>query len=433
VSVVLPDLRPIPPKVSDPVRVAAVRATGLLDTAPEDAFDELARLASVITEAPLAFITVVDDSRSYWKSAVGDGVADQPPRQHPVLDSLCQYLIATGGPVVLDDVATDKRMLDNPTVKELDIGAWAGYPIYGLTGQILGGFFVISHAPRRWSEWEIQTLATLSRAASKEVALREALAESERRLTEMTQAHLVAVELARTLQDSLLPPQLPGVPGVQVAARYQAAGTVEVIGDFYDLFHVVGGWWCAVIGDVCGHGVEAAKVTALARYTLRADANVHEQPSVVLEHLDRALKTQSGNNGRYLTAAYATFRVSAVGIDGRLCLAGHPAPLIRRVDGTVTQIGTPGTLLGVLSTVALTDVDFHLGPGDLLLFYTDGLTERFGADGVQFSQLELPRVIAGTGTLTPDDTITRIVDAADAFSHRGTIDDTALLAIQVNG
>jgi serine phosphatase RsbU (regulator of sigma subunit) len=431
-TTLLPRRHEIPAKIFDPVRLAAVHATGLLDTEPEDAFDELSRLASVITQAPLAFITVVDDTRSYWKSVVGDEVDDLSRRELPVLDSLCKYLIATGGPVILDDVAADVDVRDNPTVRALDIGAWVGYPIYGLSGEILGGLFVISHTARHWSDGEIRTLATLSRAASKEIALREALAESERRLKDMTRAHQVAVELARTLQDSLLPPLLPAVPGVEVAARYQAAGAIEVVGDFYDLFHVVGGWWCAVIGDVCGHGVEAAKVTALARYTLRAEANLHEQPSLVLASLDRALKAQNGVNGRYLTAAYATFRVTSSGIDGRLCLAGHPAPMIRRVDGTVAAIGTAGTLLGVMSRVALTDVDFHLDPGDLLLLYTDGLTERFSLDGSLFGQRALPSALAGTGRLTADATIGHILDTADAYGRRRTDDDTALFAIQVS-
>jgi len=291
---------------------------------------------------------------------------------------------------------------------------------------------VVSHEPRRWSEWEIRTVATLARAASQDIALREALRVSEQRLVAMTSAHQNAVELARTLQDSLLPPTLPGVPGVQVAARYQAAGTVEVVGDFYDLFHVVGDWWCAVIGDVCGHGVEAAKVTALARYTLRADANLHERPSTVLTDLHHALVAQNGIDGRYLTAVYVTFRVTDAGIEGRLCLAGHPAPVIRRADGAVAPVGVPGSLLGAFNQVKLTDVDFRLGPGDLLLLYTDGLTERRRPDDRQFGDAEFHRCVAATAALSAYDTITHVVDAADAYIGGPGDDDTALLAIQMN-
>src|ERR1700722_17930179 len=127
----------------------------------------------------------------------------------------------------------------------------------------------------------------------------------------------------------LAAPVLRPVPGLDVAASDQpAAGGATVVGDFYDLFHVRGPWWSTVVGDVCGKGVEAAKLTALARYTLRADAVQHMWPAPVL------------------TAAYATFRVTTGGMAGRLCCAGHPPPLVRRADGRVRWIDARGALLG---------------------------------------------------------------------------------------
>jgi serine phosphatase RsbU (regulator of sigma subunit) len=391
-----------------------------------DSFEDLVRLATVVAEVPLAFITVVDDTRTYWNAAVG---ADLSRPYEPAVDQYKAYLIAAGGPVVINDTSPDARRPGDPAAAEPGIGAWAGYPVRGLFDEIVGGFFVVSHLPRHWSDWEIQTLSTLARAASLEIALREALRVSEERLVAMTEAHHIAVGLARTLQDSLLPPALPAVPGAEVAARYQAAGTTEVMGDFYDLFHVVGGWWCAVIGDVCGHGIEAAKVTALARYTLRADANLHEKPSVVLADLHRALVAQNGIDGRYLTAAYATFHVSDGGIDGAICLAGHPTPAIRRADGSVEPVGASGSLLGALAQVRLTDVEFHLDAGDLLLLYTDGLTERRQADA-QFGDDEFYPSLGATAGFSAYDTITHVVAAADAYGDGRAEDDTAVLAIQ---
>jgi serine phosphatase RsbU (regulator of sigma subunit) len=393
--------------------------------APEETFGELVALATVAAAVPLAFITVLDDARSYLHA----GGAVLPD---PVLSTLSKRLLAAGGAVAVDDVSDEALAHRLPIGRGAEVRAWAGCPIQGLSGEIVGGLFVVSDEPRHWSEWEIRTVATLARAASQEIALREALRLSEQRLVAMTRAHQIAVDLARTLQDSLLPPILPGVPGVQVAARYQAAGTVEVVGDFYDLFHVVGDWWCAVIGDVCGHGVEAAKVTALARYTLRADANQHERPSTVLADLHHALVAQNGIDGRHLTAVYATFRVTGAGIKGRLCLAGHPAPVIRRADGTVRPVGVAGSLLGAFDEVHLTDVDFDLGPGDLLLLYTDGLTERRGPHDGEFGDDEFHHGVAGTAGLSAYDSVTHIVAAADAYSGGRVDDDTALLAIQVN-
>src|SRR5262245_19416335 len=128
----------VPEQVYDPARLAAVRASGLMDTPPEQAFDALASLAAMVTDAPLALITVVDDQRSYWKSSIGLDVVDVADRQHPVGESFCKYLIATGAPVIIDDVANDERVRDNPSVARIGIGAWAGYPIYGPGGEVLG-------------------------------------------------------------------------------------------------------------------------------------------------------------------------------------------------------------------------------------------------------------------------------------------------------
>ncbi len=431
-TALLPALRDIPAEILDPDRLAAVQVTGLLGSPSEDAFDEIARLATMVVDVPLAFITIVDDTHSYWKSAAGPDITGLQQRQDRVSDSLCKYLIATAGPVIVNDVTEDARVSANPTVIALNAGAWAGYPIYGLSREILGGFFVISHQPRAWALSELRTLDFLAGAVTKEITLREALRIAEERLTELGRAHSVSVELARTLQDSLLPPLLPGVPGVQVAARYQAAGLINVMGDFYDLFPVVGGWWCAIIGDVCGHGVEAAKVTALARYTIRAEANLNEQPSTVLTALDEALKAQNGIDGRYLTAAYATFRVTEAGIEGQLCLAGHPRPVIRRADGTVIPVGMSGGLLGALPHPTLTDVDFRLGPGDLLLLYTDGLTERRDRNDIDFGEHAFHVSVAATAALSADDTIAHLAKAANEHSDSVVNDDTALLAIQLN-
>jgi Stage II sporulation protein E (SpoIIE)/GAF domain len=114
-------------------------------------------------------------------------------------------------------------------------------------------------------------------------------------------------EVARTLQRSLLPTELPEIPGVELAARYVAAGEGnEVGGDFYDCFPTRDGEWALVIGDVCGKGAEAAVITALARYTLRASAMLHsDHPAIVLGELNRAILRQS-NDQRFCTVLYVS-------------------------------------------------------------------------------------------------------------------------------
>ncbi|MEV6197157.1 PP2C family protein-serine/threonine phosphatase [Streptomyces sp. NPDC051920] len=152
---------------------------------------------------------------------------------------------------------------------------------------------------------------------SSEIALRQALREA-RALGDASAAP------ARTLQDSLLPPSPPKVPGLDVAAVYlPGEAGADVVGDFYDLFRTRGKSWCAVMGDVCGKGMDAAKVTAPARYTVRAEATQHASPAAVLHRLHEAM-TEQRLGDRFLTAALAVFRPDAHGITEHVASAGHP-------------------------------------------------------------------------------------------------------------
>ena len=154
--------------------------------------------------------------------------------------------------------------------------------------------------------------------------------------------------IATTLQRSLLPPDLPRIPGAQIAARYLASGDgIEIGGDFYDCFATGGDDWALVIGDVCGKGAEAAAVTALARYTLRASVLHSRRPAQVLAELNEALLRQ-GLDYRFCTVLYASVTPRPDGCDVVLATGGHPLPLVLRADGAVETAGAPGTLLGIV-------------------------------------------------------------------------------------
>ncbi|MFF3443282.1 PP2C family protein-serine/threonine phosphatase [Streptosporangium sp. NPDC002721] len=423
----------IPAAVFDPKRLSAVRATGLLDSEPEPSFDDLARLAARVTGTRRAFVTLVDDRRAFWKSAIGMGELSASERQNAVSDSPCHILVATNEPLLVDDAATDPRVRDLPAVELLGIGAWAGYPIHGPDGEVLGGFCVVDSVSRAWSDTDAQTLAILARAVSSEIRLRDALTRSERHVTELEAAGKVSARLARTLQDSLLPPMMPTVPGLQAAATYiPAAGEVNVTGDFYDLFLASGSRWCAVLGDVCGHGVEAAQITALARYTLRADAPRHISPSRVLEQLNRALLAQRVRDGRFLTVVCAIFRPDGDGFTGMLSTAGHPSALLRRADGSVESLRTPGVVLGIMEETRLGNIRFDLRPGDTLVLYSDGVTEAH-PPGRQdlFGDERLVALLAECRDLDADDIVRRIGDAALDHSQGQMTDDMAILTLRV--
>lgn len=421
----------LPAALSDPARLAAVAATGLAGTGPEPAFEDLAGLAAAVTGCSRAFITLVDDRRSFWKSCVGVDATDITARQNAVSESFCYFLVGLGGePFVVADAAADPRTRDHPSVAPMKIGAWAGYPVLGPVGEVLGSMCVMDEAPHDWQPAELATLATMARAVSNEINLRTSL-------TSVQQALSLSTELARSLQDSLLPPSLRPVPGLDAAASYLPATGGTVVGDFYDLFHTRGPWWSTVMGDVCGKGTEAAKITALARYTLRAEAAQYLSPATVFQHLNSALVKQRVGEPRFLTAVYATFRGAQGGVSGRLCTAGHPPALVRRADGTVQRIGGQGSLLGVFPQVRLTDVRFRLAPGDTLLLYTDGATEAHpmhhddGRGRDLFGEENLAKTFGDCAGLDAQGIVDRIGDVLADHSGGWASDDTALLALRV--
>jgi PAS domain S-box-containing protein len=187
--------------------------------------------------------------------------------------------------------------------------------------------------------------------------------------------------IARTLQRSLLPGELPQLPGMELAARYLAAGEGEVGGDFYDCFATGRGDWALLIGDVCGKGAGAAAVTALARYTLRASATLHTaDPRRVLEELNEAIRSQSPEDHRFCTALYVALSPGEEGVRACIATGGHPLPLLLRRDGTVETAGRAGTLLGILPDPEISAEVVDLLPGDTLILYTDGVTEASPLD-----------------------------------------------------
>ncbi|MDQ1397551.1 MAG: phosphoserine phosphatase RsbU/P [Acidimicrobiaceae bacterium] len=190
-----------------------------------------------------------------------------------------------------------------------------------------------------------------------------------------------AIALARTLQQTFVPPTPPHIPGLEIAAEYRPAGNGdEVGGDFYDIFEIAPDDWAVAIGDVCGKGVEAAAVTALARHTIRAAAVHQRQPSAILGTLNEVLLHHGSE--RFCTVVLVRLRRSGPSWKATVSCGGHPLPLLCHPDRIPVSIGDFGSLLGVVADPVLSDADTVLEPGGSLLLYTDGVTE--GRDGAEF-------------------------------------------------
>ncbi|WP_370967307.1 PP2C family protein-serine/threonine phosphatase [Amycolatopsis sp. cg9] len=238
--------------------------------------------------------------------------------------------------------------------------------------------------------------------------------------------------LARTLQQTLLPPALPEVPGVQVAAYYHPASADEVGGDFYDLFPLTGGTWGFFLGDVSGKGAGAAVVTSLTRYTLRAAAVYDPDPATVLAHLNTVLHQEyRGADPRYCTVVHGCVRPGDGGAAITLGTGGHPPPLLLRADGTTEFLGVPGgQLVGAFPHARFTTVDLRLAPGDTLLLYSDGLTEARTHGRTRYSGEQLRAHLTGRAPTTAPAVVAAVTELLASFGD-GVDDDTALLALSI--
>jgi serine phosphatase RsbU (regulator of sigma subunit) len=248
--------------------------------------------------------------------------------------------------------------------------------------------------------------------------------------------------VARALQDSLLPASLPEIPGIELGARYRAAGRgLDVGGDFYDAFQADANWWIFAVGDVCGHGVEAAATTGLVRHTIRSSAMAGVMPSAILARLNQMLLRHTAERAptdddhvplspQFCTVLVGTAQPTSRGVDLILCAGGHPLPLVGRNVGRVEPVGVPGTLLGITDEVSLTDTVVHLDPGETLVCYTDGLIDRrrgraraFGEEGV------VKAVYQGKGRTAPE--LANLIESqAVTFVDDEPTDDMAVLTLR---
>jgi serine phosphatase RsbU (regulator of sigma subunit) len=220
------------------------------------------------------------------------------------------------------------------------------------------------------------TLATAEsgrRFGEADLALAEELGERAGLAIDNARLFRDRTHIAQALQQSLLPPTLPAIPGFELAAFYRPGGEgVDVGGDFYDAFATVDGAWFLVIGDICGKGPEAAAITGLARHTVKAVSTNEPYPAHVLVALnDTMLREEVAD--RFCTVCCVRLEPTEGG--GRLVVAsgGHPLPIVVRSDGTIETVGDFGTLLGIYEDPELFERDGQLRPGDFLILYTDGL------------------------------------------------------------
>jgi serine phosphatase RsbU (regulator of sigma subunit) len=236
---------------------------------------------------------------------------------------------------------------------------------------------------------------------------------------------------ARVLQASLVPPALPLVPGLDVAVAYRPFGDGTVVGgDFYDLYSLGSDRWGLVVGDVSGRGIEAAAITALARYTTRAAALLGSGPADVLQILNRVMLSEALGE-RFCTIVHAVLEPSTEGFDVTMSLGGHPRPLwFDRRSGTVRPVGTPGTAVGLLHEPMVRETTMTLRGGDVLVLFTDGCVDFHTEDGTTSDERVLIDVLREHGREGATELSERLEEAVLDSNGGRNADDAALLVLR---
>ncbi|MEN3273682.1 MAG: hypothetical protein V7636_2443 [Actinomycetota bacterium] len=342
-------------------------------------------------------------------------------------------VVRTGEPIVLRRVPMDAVRASTDEREVVDL---------------LSRLRSIAILPMKFGD-EVVGTVTLSNTTDRrledaDVALAGELAS--RAAQAITNARLYAqrTQIAATLQASLMPPTAMLVPGIEVASRFVAAAEgLDVGGDFYDVFRLgtvddPAPTWALVIGDVRGKGADAAAITGIARSTIRATALDERSPARMLERLNQVLLAVAEDDRfasetgepRFCTACVVTVTPKPRGADLVVAVGGHPLPYIVRAVGGVETVGRQGGLIGVLGDPEIVDVPMRLRPGDALVLFTDGVTERH-ADGRFFDDGGLVSTLAMGAGPSAEDIAGRVEYASRTFVDSDVRDDLAILVARV--
>lgn len=409
-------------------RLRAVDRYLRADLPSETALKRIAILATQIFDVPMATVAIVDRDRILRIAAHG---MESEVRQLARDVGLCASVVLADTPVVVNDALTDPRTASNQFVHEHGIRFYAGAPIVTRYGHRLGAVAVMDRDARAASAKELEILQNLAAIVMEQLELRLSYfdvlsAEQDRRgaaedardeaRRDRDSAELIrdnaeldrdearrardqarvdrddavrdrgiaehdrdlTEEYAAVLQRTLLPPSLPTIDGLALGSYYRAASSRQIGGDFYDVFPLGGDRWGFFLGDVLGHGPEAAVVTSLIRYTLRAAALHYPDLTRGLAELNSVMMGEAAPR-RFCTVLFGTFEPdsSGDGFEVRLATGGHPpALLVDPADGSVAEVRPDGGMLvGALPDATFAACEVHLRAGQTLLCYTDGIIE----------------------------------------------------------
>ncbi|MGC1210879.1 MAG: GAF domain-containing SpoIIE family protein phosphatase [Micromonospora sp.] len=386
-------------------RIEAVTDATLSRLDVADLFDELLDRVRDLLRVDTAVILLLDLHARQLVATAAKGLEKEVRQGFRVSPGrgFAGRIALTRRPVIIENVTAAEVV--NPVLLETGVRSLLGVPIFA-RGDLVGVLHVGTLTPRRFTPDDVRLLQLVADRAG---------------AASLTRANSLEQTAGLALQRSLLPTQLPDVPGLEMAARYVPGHVTGIGGDWYDVFALPSGWLGVVIGDVSGHGLQSAVVMGRIRSALRAYALVCDDPAEALTLLDR--KIAHFEAGSLTTALYAVISPDRETI--RVSVAGHPRPVLATPGRTPTlielQIDPPLGTGGSLPPRHSATVPFPRG--SVLVLYTDGLIERRD----EVIDVGAGRLVAAVEP-APADTVCASVMAALDAEH--PTDDIALLTVR---
>ena len=327
----------------------------------EDLLKEMLQRVTEVLRVDTAAVLLVEDDGRTLAARAAKGLEEEVERgfRLPIGRGFAGRVAATRAPVVIPDLNNSPITVVNPLMREKKVRSLLGVPLV-VEGEVIGVLHVGTLTPREFHDGDVQLLQL--------VADRVALSVERSRLA-------VQGRIAQTLQRSLMPGNLPQLPGLSMAARYLPAAEESAVGgDWYDVIELGDRRLGLTIGDVAGHGMAAATYMGQLRSAIRAFAIDAERPAELLGKLSRFAEREES---RMATLIYATLDLDTWMVE--YARAGHPYPLLIKADGTGSYLtDASGPPLGTGTVATYAEQRLLLGPGETLLLYTDGLIERRG-------------------------------------------------------
>jgi phosphoserine phosphatase RsbU/P len=387
---------PIPENEEE--RLAELYALGILDTPAEERFDRLVQLSSLAFRVPIAYVSLVDANRQWFKAQCGLSLS-----QTGRAESFCGHAIVEGGPLVIPDARADPRFSDNPLVVDPPhVRFYAGHPLHGPGGLPIGTLCLVDREPRSLDDEGRQLLVKLAGLVERELNLVDVI-RIQRQLLE-TKSALVATreQLAQELADaekymrSLLPATLADE---HVRTDWKLVCSSQLGGDMLGYRWIDDDHLALWVLDVCGHGVGSSLLSISAHDTLRGlrlEGVDPRRPSEVLAALNRAFPMEY-HQYKFFTAWYGVYSQAERTL--RHASAGHPPALVF-VPGRERPLRLgekAGTLIGVLADSTFESESHRMPPGSRLYVFTDGAFEVPAAGGGLLGIDGLARLLAEVG------------------------------------